>query len=93
MEDRGLDAVEIEPLAQHVDQIELAAEDAPGRTDGESRGLCIDNRRVPALVDRLVSQRRRLVALKMLELEERAARRRRPLQDLRAVWAFAEVPK
>jgi hypothetical protein len=33
-----------------------------------------------------------LVALKMLKLEERAARRRGPLQDLRVVRAFAEVP-
>src|SRR5208337_2540539 len=93
MEDRGLDAVEIEPLAQHVDQIELAADDAPGRADRESRGLGVDDRRIPALMNRLIILGQFLVALKMLELEERAARRRRPLEDLRAVLAFAEVPE
>ncbi len=91
MEDRGLDLVKIEPLAQHVEQIELAAEDAPGRADGEGRGFGIDDRRVPALVDRLVVLGQFLVPLEMLEFEERAARRRGPLQDLRVVRAFADT--
>jgi hypothetical protein len=31
----GLDLVELEPFAQHVDQVELAAKDAPGGADRE----------------------------------------------------------
>src|SRR5271166_2024034 len=93
MQDRRLDLVEVEPLPQHVDQVELTADDSPGRADGESRGLRVDDRGVPALMDRLIILGQFLIALKMLELEERAARRRRPLEDLRAVLAFAEVPE
>src|SRR5271166_992733 len=56
MKDRGLDFVKIEPLAQHVNQIELAADDAPRRADREGGGFGVHDRRVPALMDRFVSQ-------------------------------------
>ena len=66
VQDGGLDFVELEPLAKHIDQIKLAAEDAPGRADRERSSLIVDDGRVPALDDCFEAARRRLVALKIL---------------------------
>lgn len=51
VQDGGLDLVELKPLAQHVEQIELSAEDALGGADRERGGFRVDDRRIPALDD------------------------------------------
>jgi hypothetical protein len=91
VQDRGLDLVKVEPFAQHVDQIELAAEDAPGGADRERGGFRVDDGRIPALDDCFEPGRQRLIALKMLELYKSSAGRRRPLQDLCVVLRLAEI--
>ena len=93
VEDRRLDLMEVQSLAQDVEQVELLSKDSPRRADGVGRGFGVDDRRVPTLHDQFIKTRRPLVALEMLELEQQPARRRRPLQDLRVIWALAEVPE
>jgi hypothetical protein len=69
MQNGRLDLVEVEPFAQHVDQVELAALDPPGGADRERGSFSVDDGRIPALQDCFEVGRQRLVALKMLEFD------------------------